>query len=68
MSQPIQPRKFDPVDDELLKILWPSVLTDKELESRLGRHRGTIHWRARRIGLPGRRFARSQMAKRDLVQ
>ena len=49
MKKPIR------VDDEKLKLLWPSRLPDKVLAAKMGHDRGTLHRRARALGLPYRR-------------
>jgi pyrroloquinoline quinone (PQQ) biosynthesis protein C len=43
------------IDDDMLKRLWPSRLSDKEIAERMGHHRGVLRRRAAAIGLPTRR-------------
>jgi len=43
------------INDAELKRLWPSRLTDEELEKRLGHHKWTLRRRAVKIGLPSSR-------------
>lgn len=52
------PRPFSDREDDLLRRLWPSRMTDYELAERFGRHRGAVRRRAELIGLPIRRLAR----------
>ena len=46
------------VNDTLLRKLWPTAMTDKEMAARMGHHRGVLHRRAAAIQLPPRRIAR----------
>lgn len=48
------------IDITQLKKLWPSPLTDRELEQRLGFCRGSFRRVAKRAGLPPRSVARKQ--------
>lgn len=50
-------RGAKPIDDDLLRKLWPSKLSDKELAEQMGHHRGAIRRRAARLGLPNSRRA-----------
>jgi len=43
------------INDAELKRLWPSRLSDEELEKRLGHHKWTLRRRAVKIGLPSSR-------------
>jgi hypothetical protein len=47
-----------PIDIALLKELWPSPLTDRDLEIELGLCRGSFRRIASNIGLPPRGVAR----------
>ena len=50
---PVGQRK---VDDDELRRLWPTRLSDKELAARLGHHRSVIRRRADTLGLQPRRL------------
>lgn len=44
------------VNDDELRRLWPTRLSDKEIASRLGHHRSVIRRRAENLGLKPRRI------------
>ena len=44
------------VNDEELRRLWPTRLSDKEIAARLGHHRSVVRRRAQTIGLKPRRI------------
>lgn len=54
------PRSNWGVDEEKLKKLWPSSLTDRELGERFGCTKDTIRAHGFRLGLPTRPIARAQ--------
>lgn len=43
------------IDEPLLRKLWPMRIPDKVLAERMGRYRGVIRRRAKKLGLPLRR-------------
>lgn len=55
-----------PFNDELLKKLWPTDLTDDDLAENLGHGRGALRRRAKALGLPLRRNIRVQRAREEL--
>lgn len=57
------------VNDDLLRKLWPSHLSDKELAEAMGHHRSVIRRRAEAIGLPSsRRSIWSAQARAALIR
>jgi hypothetical protein len=55
------------VNDDLLRLLWPTRLSDKELAARLGHHRSVVRRRAVRLGLKPRREVWSSEAAVSLA-
>lgn len=43
------------IDDDKLRKLWPTRMSDADLAKALGHHRGTVRRRAIKIGLPSSR-------------
>lgn len=58
------PKELCEIDETLLRKLWFSELTDRQVAERFGCHRDTVRNRAARLGLPGRRLARFQATGR----
>jgi hypothetical protein len=55
------------VNDDLLRKLWATKLSDKELAERMGHHRSVVRRRAAEIGLPtSRRAIWSKQAREAL--
>ncbi len=48
------------INDDLLRELWSTALSDKEVAARLGHHRSIIWRRAETIGLKSRQIARAE--------
>jgi pyrroloquinoline quinone (PQQ) biosynthesis protein C len=44
------------IDDERLRVLWMTRLTDKEIARQLDHHIGAVRRRAMALGLPKRRL------------
>jgi hypothetical protein len=61
-------RPFDRADDDRLRRLWASLLSDQELAAAVERHRSVVRRRAAEIGLPtSRRALWSQQAREALA-
>lgn len=59
------PRHPQPIDEVLLRKLWPTGLPDKLIEERMGHSRGSLYRRARKLGLGSRRLARVRVFERE---
>lgn len=56
VKRTLAPPRVRRVNDDELRRLWPSRLSDKEIAARLGHHRSVVRRRAARIGLRPRRL------------
>ena len=57
-SRLVERRQPRPIDEDMLRALWPSMLSDYDLADRLGHDRGVVRRKAAKLGLLPRRLAR----------